>query len=382
MPAANASDVLAAAQSIAATVAAAGTQIERERAIPSPIVEQLIDHGMFKLLLPAELGGSDLDLHDFRAVVAAFGLADASVAWCINQNNIFATNCVRVDAATRRQIWGDPRSVVTNGPPSADTRAERGADGYVLTGSWNFSSGIAHANWVAALSPAFEPGADKPFAMLHFLIPKSQVDIVDNWNVGGLRGTGSMGFAARELRIPAERTFDLNAAPIAPSRYTTISTTPLFATGFATVALATARSALRAAIETATKKKPQGSQRELRHEPTTQRAVAQAHAIIEAASAYLDAAVARLWDASADLNPLRPDERIEARLAGTHAIREAIRATDIAYELCGSSAIFAEHPVQRKFQDVHAIGQQIQGRLAHYDTVGQHLLGLEPKGLY
>ena len=58
----------------------------------------------------------------------------------------------------------------------------------------------------------------------------------------------------------------------------------------------------------------------------------------------------------------------------------AAEVVDIAYNLCGSNAIFAHNPVQRRFQDAHAITQQIQGRLAHYETAGQFFLGLEPEG--
>ena len=55
---------------------------------------------------------------------------------------------------------------------------------------------------------------------------------------------------------------------------------------------------------------------------------------------------------------------------------------DIAYNVCGSNSIFASHAIQRRFQDIHVITQQAQGRLFHYDTVGQFFLGLEPKGMF
>ena len=73
------------------------------------------------------------------------------------------------------------------------------------------------------------------------------------------------------------------------------------------------------------------------------------------------------------------DNRINLRLSSTHAIRESLRVMDMVYTLGGSSVIFESSPIQRKFQDVRVISQQIQGRLSHYDTAGQYFLGLTPK---
>ncbi|GIS64981.1 MAG: hypothetical protein CM1200mP3_12290 [Chloroflexota bacterium] len=74
------------------------------------------------------------------------------------------------------------------------------------------------------------------------------------------------------------------------------------------------------------------------------------------------------------------EQRINLRLSSTHAIRESVKVADMAYSLAGSSAIFERTPIQRKFQDVRVISQQIQGRMTHYDTAGQYFLGLEPQG--
>ena len=69
-------------------------------------------------------------------------------------------------------------------------------------------------------------------------------------------------------------------------------------------------------------------------------------------------------------------------MASTHAIRESAEVADIAYSLTGSHAVFSQTPIQRRFQDVHAITQQVQGREAHYESVGQYFLGVEPVGIF
>ena len=75
------------------------------------------------------------------------------------------------------------------------------------------------------------------------------------------------------------------------------------------------------------------------------------------------------------------EQRIALRLAGTHAIRQSAEVLDIAYNLSGSTSIFADRAIQRRFQDIHVITQQVQGREAHYETAGQFFLGLEPHGV-
>ena len=75
------------------------------------------------------------------------------------------------------------------------------------------------------------------------------------------------------------------------------------------------------------------------------------------------------------------DTRVEVRMASTHAIRQAARIVDSAYEMSGSDAIFKRNPLQRRYQDMHAIAQQVQGRATNFETAGRYFLGLEPGGM-
>ena len=69
------------------------------------------------------------------------------------------------------------------------------------------------------------------------------------------------------------------------------------------------------------------------------------------------------------------------RLASTFAIHQSMMVVDMAYHSAGSTAIFDENPFERRFRDIHTVSQQLQGRQEHFETVGQHLLGLEPDRL-
>ena len=71
------------------------------------------------------------------------------------------------------------------------------------------------------------------------------------------------------------------------------------------------------------------------------------------------------------------DERMTIRLASTFAIHTGLEVVDVLYQAAGATAIFNENPFERRFRDVHSVAQQLQGRQQHFETVGQHLMGLE-----
>ena len=71
-----------------------------------------------------------------------------------------------------------------------------------------------------------------------------------------------------------------------------------------------------------------------------------------------------------------PEQRVAIRLAATFAIHAAKEVIDTLYEAAGSHAILRSGPFERRFRDIHALTQQLQGRKAHFENVGRFLLGL------
>ena len=373
------------ARQFAAEVARQADYIDEARELPPELAGEMEDRGFFRLLVPRSLGGSELALPDFLRVVEVFAGVDASTAWCVNQNNVWATNSTRMSLRTAREIWGKPRSIVTNGPPHPGTKAVPTDGGYVLSGRWSFSSGSDHATWLAALAPVLK-GDDGSSAddrqELVFLMPKKDFGIVDEWHVNGLRGTASLGFETDGMFVPGARAFDMDGPPRDDGPLYVIPNGLLFPSGFSTVALGVSRAALDAAIEIAGGKVPARERGKLRDFGTVQRQVGQAMATWRSAKAFLREAVGAAWEGACENGALSMEERITLRVAATHGIRMAAQVVDAAYDICGSGAIFKSHPVQRRFQDVHVITQQIQGRMTHYDTAGQYFLGLEPRGAF
>ena len=230
------------AREIAALIADAGDRIDSERRIPEEITNRMADEGFFRLLIPRSLGGAELAHPDFRKIVRIFAEADGSAGWCVNQNNVFSTNSARVPEETAQEVWTVQRNVVTNGPPMPYTRADAVDGGYRISGRWNFSSGIPHATWVAALTPVY------PARTLRTL---RNADDASAQGRGQRAGRLERRRTARHRQPQLSRSRTPSSPPPAPIRQRRnpanpgplyyIPTTLLFCSGFATVALGAAR---------------------------------------------------------------------------------------------------------------------------------------------
>ena len=357
-------------------IAESGDRISNDREFPTDLVHKLKRANMLRLLVPKSLGGDELDWFEYLDVISTIAHADGSVGWCVNQGCVFATNAGRGPRALTQEIWGVPEGSCGNGPPiNASSKAVKG--GYALSGKWIFSSGCRHANWLAALVTSREHPP-----RLHFL-PKNEIELIDNWQVNGLRGTGSFGFTCTDYFVPESRVMRMDLPHIEEGPIYKIPQSLMFACGFGCVALGVARAAVDTVIELSHTKKPQFGKLTLAQDPIIQSKIGRAEGLFGGARAFLYETVASVWDNVKSTGEISLDERLRLRLAGTHAIRQSADVVDIVYNLSGSTSIFESTAIQRKFQDIHVITQQVQGREAHYQTVGAHLLGEDPgAGVY
>ncbi|MBV8118579.1 MAG: acyl-CoA dehydrogenase, partial [Alphaproteobacteria bacterium] len=258
--------------------------------------------------------------------------------------------------------------------------------GYSLTGTWSFASGSHHATWLGAHvavfaangTPQLRPDGSPVFRTL--LFPKSSAAMADTWQVVGLRGTGSDTYTVSDLFVPEDYTVERGADT---KRYETgllyaFSSSNLYSAGFAGVALGIAQGVFDAFVELARDKIPRGAKRTLRDNNVIQAQVAQSAARTGAARAFLLRSLDEIWREAQRSGRLGLDHHTTIRLASTWAIHQARDAVDALYHAAGATAIFEENPFERRFRDIHTVVQQYQGRQAHFETVGQVLLGLGP----
>ena len=355
-------------------------RIEADRELPRPLFEALADAGLFKLLIPHNVGGAEIDLPGYVQLLEELGKADASTGWVVNQCAVFATYAARIPREVARSIWIDtPRSIVAN-TPAATARAVAVPGGYRVTGRQGFSSGCRHAAWLAARALILEKGQprveDGRAEERYLFVPVAEAELLDTWHVRGMRGTGTHDFAVRDVFVPAQHTVLQAGAPLLengalyqfPRRL-------LFASGDAAVSLGAARACLNTFFELAGAKTPRSMQATLRDQPVVQATVGRSEAHLRSAHAFLTEAVREIWT-EASTGTITLERRAALRLATTHAIRLAVDVVDSVYNAAGVTAIFEGNPIQRHFQDIHVISQHTQARLAHYELIGKYALGL------
>jgi alkylation response protein AidB-like acyl-CoA dehydrogenase len=284
-----------------------------------------------------------------------------------------------------QEIFGPPDGIVAWGPVGpAELSVVPG--GFRLTGAWNFASGSHHASWLGAHvvvhGPDGEPlrRADGGEILRTLLFPKSQASMTDIWHVVGLRGTGSDRYAVTDLFIPERYTVlrDPKITPRPPGRLYCFSSSNLYASGVAAVALGIARGMVADFTELATEKVPRGARQRLCENQVIQSQQAQAEARLGSARAYLLSSLTEIWEAVGDTGELSLEQNTAIRLASTWAIDQAREVVNTLYHGAGATAIFDNRPFERRFRDMHTASQQAQGRQAHYETIGRVLFGLAP----
>ncbi|HUC72538.1 MAG TPA: acyl-CoA dehydrogenase family protein [Stellaceae bacterium] len=374
------------ARELGPQIASAAAEIEHRRELPEAIVEALARAGLFRLLLPRSLSGAELPPAAYVPVIEEIARHDASTAWCLGQACGCTVTAAYLKPEVAREIFGGPRGIVAWGPPGpAEARAAPG--GYRLTGTWSFASGSRHASWLGAHVAVFDKdGAprlrpDGSPVLRTLLFPKTSTVITDTWHVVGLRGTGSDTYTVTDLFVPEDHSVERSAEarPRETGLLYAFSSSNVYSAGFAGVALGIARGVLDAFIDLARDKIPRGARHALRDNNLIQAQVAQSEARIGAARALLLRSLNEIWDDAGRVGRLTIDHNATIRLSSTWAIHQARDAVDTLYHAAGATAIFEENPFERRFRDIHAVVQQYQGRQAHFETVGQVLLGLGPE---
>jgi len=381
------SDYVSRAHALTSIVAEAAARTEAGRRLDEAVLTALHRDGMFRMLAPGWLGGGEAAPSQFVEVVEVLARADASTSWCLCQMGVCAIAAVYLASEVARELFAEPHAAIAWGT-TRDARAMVADGGYRVSGTWEFASGCHHATWLGGHCPVVGTdgsalvGDDGQPMDRTVLFPQAAAEITDVWRVLGLRGTGSDQYALDGLFVPQQHTIpaisrwpDAERLKLAaPYRF---SVNGLYAPGFAAAALGNARGMLDAFVDLAGSKTPMWRGKTLAHGANVQAVVAESDVRLNAARLYLLDMLRRLEADAMTRGGLSIDQRMSLRAASTFAIRDATRVAEALFALSGSTAIFDGGKIERRFRDAHAISQHHQGRLAHLETVGKHLMGLE-----
>jgi alkylation response protein AidB-like acyl-CoA dehydrogenase len=377
--------VIARAEAVRGAVSAASDQIESTRRLPPALLDKLHEAGLFRLLLPRSSNGIETDPVTFFHVMETIASADASTAWCLSQAGGCAMSAAYLDLPVAHAIFGgDPRAVLAWGPGPRVTAIEC-EGGYKVSGVWAFASGGRHATWLGAHCPIFaadgSPKSDANGIPLErtMLVRTEDVEWTDIWNTVGLRGTASDQFALNDFFVRADhsitREFDRECREGGPLYRMGAGT--CYQVGFAGVACGIARGALDNFVDVARNKVPRGARSTLRDNAVVQTGLAQAEVNLRAARGFVLQSMADIWKDLVAGASITVAQRITVRMAATHAIHKAREAVDFAYNAAGATAIFENHPLERRFRDIHTVTQQLQGQIRHFETVGAWMMGAD-----
>lgn len=258
--------------------------------------------------------------------------------------------------------------------------------GFQVTGHFDFASGSRLASWLGAHVPVIEPDGKrrlgsngKPITYTMFF-PKTQAEIRDTWQVMGLRGTGSDSYSVNDLFVPEASSLarDVAVKPRVAGRLYVFTPSTLYASSFAGIALGIARAVMDSFVNDVKDTKPRGASRTRGESHVIQSLVAQNEARLRSARMFLLGSLSEIWRDAQKSGILTKDQLVTIRMASTWAIQSARETVAQLYAAAGAMAIFQTRPFERRFRDIHTVTQQIQGHPAHFETVGQILLGREP----
>ena len=172
---------------------------EELRGLPPETERDLHDAGLFRILQPRRVGGSELDYVALVDCAEILARADASVAW--NLGNLASHHWMlgMFDKRAQDLVWDkDPNVLIASSFIFPAGRARKAEGGYRLRGSWPFSSGVASCDWNMLASVVSSDDEADGIEYRIFLVHKNDYRILDTWNAAGLRGTGSSDVEVRD----------------------------------------------------------------------------------------------------------------------------------------------------------------------------------------
>jgi alkylation response protein AidB-like acyl-CoA dehydrogenase len=372
-------------------IAKGGDEGQELRRLPTDLADVLIDEGLFRFTLPEELGGENASTLETIEVLEAISAIDASVGWNVmlgSEINAMAAGGMPKDLA--REVYLDnPRVVMCGGggPGTQPAYAIEQDDGsYKVWGESTFISGCHNSTWCFMGAPIIddgEPRLDEAGQMIikMWFLHRSQWEIVDNWDVAGLRGSGSHNVKADGAVVePKWYPVELMLTPALYDNPVFRIPVPLrLSYNKVAIALGVAKGALEAFVDLANNKVPMLSASKLMDRPIAQYRMAELTAKYRAARAHVFetmGAVEEELQRGAECPS--PTTTIDARLACIYASQACMEVVDVIHGVCGTSASYMKNPLERKLRDAHGAASHRWVSHSLYETVGGILFGKEP----
>ena len=202
-------DLLSTARALRPVVEAEADATDRELTMTRPVVEALAESGLNHLQVPKELGGLEADVDTTLDVLEEVAHQDGSIGWTFMANANATAMCSMFDPSVAREMLEGRPEVVCAGQFVSRGKAKRVDGGFEVHGRFQFGSGIARATWIGGGALVLDADGNRELneagtpKVLAFVVPCDSVEITGNWDVMGLRGTGSFDYLIPEQVVEA-----------------------------------------------------------------------------------------------------------------------------------------------------------------------------------
>ena len=373
-----AAELIARAQALAPVLAERGDAAEAAGRIPAQTIADMQAAGFFKVLQPKRYGGYELDPQTFYEIQMALARGCMSTAWVYGVVGVHNWQLALFDERAQQDVWGkDPATLIasTYMPVGKVTPVE---GGFRLSGHWKFSSGSELCEWIflGALVPPAKAG--EPPEYRTFLLPKSDYAIEQDWDVLGLRATGSHDIIVNDVFVPEYRTHKAVDGMMGTSPGLALNDAPLFRLPFAQIfvrAVCTACiGALQGAVDDfrayATNRVSANSGSKTSEDTGAQSACANAAVAIDEMQVLLRRNFAELLAAAQGGPEVSIERRVHFRYQSAQVAERCAQAANALLRYAGGNGIYKRNPLVRRFLDLHAARAHYANNL---DRFGQNL---------
>jgi alkylation response protein AidB-like acyl-CoA dehydrogenase len=321
----------------------------------------LRDLGVFRTLLPRELGGAEKEPLAAMALIEDLAALSGTLGWVSFVGVTGGMFAAELTPEAAREIYADPDALVAyaGAPAGALTRLD---GGYRLTGRWEPVSGLSHATWVAVGCRILgEPGGPAVG-----IVPRRAGTVRFGWDPVGLSGTGTGALALDEVALPARRM--LRAGARLDRRSTRYRT--LVPSLMASVSLGLGRAALQETAAWLAAEPPGPDGRRRADSDQIQELLGRAYAEVRSARAFLLEVTAETWRRVCLGEDLGLEHGALHRLAASHAATVAAEVSSAVAALAGTRAVTRSHTQCRRWLDARTVTANVTVRSLYYQVYG------------
>ncbi|MGL6070138.1 acyl-CoA dehydrogenase family protein [Craterilacuibacter sp.] len=360
MTQATAEQLIARARALIPALKERAERAEREQTIPADTIADMQEAGLFRILQPKRYGGYEMHPSVFAEVQFALAEGCMSTAWMYGVVGVHPWQLGLFSDQAQQEVWGEDNSTLIASTYMPVAKVTEVDGGYRISGRWSFSTGCERCDWVflgGNLKPTEGKGGD---TYRTFLLPKSDYRIERNWDVIGLRATGSHDIVVEDAFVPVHRTHATNQHVEAAHPGRELNTSPLYRIPFAQMFIPAVSNSCIGALKGATEAfrdfatplvgKNMGNR--AIEDPNAQLAYAQAITAYEEMKTLRLEHYRRVYAAAETGEPVDPNTRMAWRYQLTRVAYQSGELVNQLLRCCGGAGTYRKNPLTRIFLDL------------------------------